>query len=122
MNRIVSTLAKVTAGGALALATAGLTGCYDDAMIGDPAYYPSDGIVASDDPIYYDGYPTYYYGGYWYYRDVGGHWNYYRSEPGYLRSYRAAHPGVGRGRGYRGGGFRGARGGRGGGGHGGGRR
>jgi hypothetical protein len=105
MHRIVTTLLKLATAGSLALSVLGTAGCYDD-LDGDPAYYPSDGTVALDDPVYYDGQATYFFGGRWYYRN-GGRWNYYHSEPGYLRSYRGAHPALGR-RGVRGrGGFHG---------------
>jgi hypothetical protein len=119
-------LSRVATLGALALTALGATGCYAGAY-DDPAYYPSDGFVATEDPVYYDGQATYFYGGLWYYRS-GGSWSYYRSEPGYLRDYRVAHPGILARGGARGGGARrgvrgGARGGGvvrgGGGGHGG---
>jgi hypothetical protein len=96
MHTIVTTLLKLATLGSLALTVLGTTGCYGDAY-GDPAYYPSDAYMATEDPVYYDGQPTYYYGGLWYYRNGGG-WSYYRSEPGYLRQYRSAHPAIGRAR------------------------
>jgi hypothetical protein len=96
MNRIVTTLVKVATAGSLALTMLGATACYGE-ISGDPALYPSDAFIATEDPVYYGGYPTYYYGGRWYYRN-GGAWSYYRSEPGYLRQYRGSHPAVGRGR------------------------
>jgi hypothetical protein len=85
----LSTFVKCATLGALSLTLVGAPGCYVGAY-GDPAYYPSDGFVATEDPVYYDGRPTYYYGGLWYYRDGGG-WSSYRTEPGYLRQYRTAH-------------------------------
>lgn len=115
MRSIVTKLVKLVAAGSLALGALGVTGCYAD-VYGDPAYYPSDGFVATEDPVYYDGQATYFYGGRWYYRNGGG-WSAYRSEPAYLRQYRAAHPGVARGA--RSVGHGGARGGARGGGHGG---
>ncbi len=96
MHPIVTTFAKLVTGGSLALAMLGTTGCYGEIYGGDPAYYPSDGFVATQDPVYYDGQATYFYGNRWYYRNNGG-WSYYRSEPAYLRQYRGAHPGVVRG-------------------------
>jgi hypothetical protein len=121
MQPIGTMLVKLAAAGSLALISLGTTGCFGE-VYGDPAYYPSDGIVATEDPVYYDGQATYFYDGRWYYRD-GANWSYYRSEPGYLRQYRTAHPGVmhggvrgGRGA-VRGGGAHGGS--RGGGGHGG---
>jgi hypothetical protein len=118
MHTIMTTLVKLAAVGSLALtATLGTAGCVGE-LNGDPAYYPSDAYLATEDPVYYDGQATYFYGGRWYYRNGGG-WSYYHSEPGYLRQYRGAHPGFGRGR-ARGGGGRGG-GARGGGSRGGGR-
>jgi hypothetical protein len=121
MHRIVETFAKLVklaALGSLALTALGTAGCYDD-FYGDPAYYPPDSYLATEDPIYYEGQAVYFYGGLWYYRN-GGAWSYYRSEPAYLRQYRAAHPGYGaRGRGARGVVRGGSRGGFRGGGHGG---
>ena len=122
MHPIVTTFMKLVTGGSLALAMLGTAGCYADGYGGgDPAYYPSDAYMATEDPVYYDGQANYYYNGLWYYRN-GGNWNYYHSEPGYLRNYRGAHPGVARSGGGRGGVMRGGArggGGRGGGGHGG---
>lgn len=111
MQRIGRTFLKLVAAGTLALASLGTSGCYDE-VYGDPAYYPSDAIVATEEPVYYDGFPTYFYGGRWFYRD-GNRWSYYRSEPSYLRQYRGAHPAVRRG-GVRAGARGGARGGHGG--------
>jgi hypothetical protein len=114
MHTIGKTFVKLATAASLALAMTGATGCYDEAYADPPVYYPSDGIVATEDPIYYEGQATYFYGGHWYYRGEGGRWNYYHSEPSYLRQYRGAHPGV-----MRGGVRSGARGGARGGGHGG---
>lgn len=50
--------------------------------------YPPDTYIATSTPIYYQGYPTYYWGGHWYWRDAG-RWRYYRSEPTYLYNYRS---------------------------------
>jgi hypothetical protein len=93
MHRIGTTFAKLAALGSLGLAVLGTTGCYDE-VYGDPAYYPSDGFVATEDPVYYEGQANYFYGGRWYYRN-GSSWSYYRGEPRYLHDYRGAHPGVG---------------------------
>ena len=68
-----------------ALAIAALTvGCYD------PGYgydYPPSGYVATAQPYYYSGRPTYWYGNAWHYREGAG-WNHYRAEPAPLRTYR----------------------------------
>jgi hypothetical protein len=48
---------------------------------------PPPAVVASYDPVYYNGYAHYYYGNRWYYRDHGGAWRYYDHHP-YLDGYR----------------------------------
>ncbi len=50
--------------------------------------YPPEGYIATATPVYYQGYPSYYYGGRWYWRE-GSAWRVYRDEPVYLRDYRA---------------------------------
>jgi hypothetical protein len=85
--------------------------------------YP-DGCIATTDPVYYNGYPSYWCGGSWYFRGEGGRWGHYDREPRELgeRRMRGApprrnyEPGARPGWGGRGGGGRGG-GGRGGGGH-----
>jgi hypothetical protein len=56
------------------------------------ADYPPDDYIATTEPVYYDGYPAYWYGGFWYYRGPGGRWNHYDREPSalYDRRMRAA--------------------------------
>jgi hypothetical protein len=49
---------------------------------------PPSAYIATTQPEYYEGRPVYFYNGNWYYRDDHG-WNYYRSEPAYLRDRRA---------------------------------
>jgi hypothetical protein len=64
-----------------------LPGCYagvDD----DVAYYPSAGFIATAQPVFYDGHASYWYNGHWVYRDGGGRWGYYQSEPAYLAGRR----------------------------------
>jgi hypothetical protein len=83
--------------------------------------YP-DGCIATTDAVYYNGSPSYYCGGYWYFRGEGGRWGHYDREPPGLYQRRI---GGGFGRrnyepGVRGGVRGGGGGGRGGGGHGGG--
>jgi hypothetical protein len=83
--------------------------------------YP-DGCIATTDSVYYNGYPSYWCGGLWYFRDAGGRWGHYDREPPGLaqrrmqggparRNYeRGARPiGGGRGGGGRGGGRGGRR-------------
>jgi hypothetical protein len=38
--------------------------------------------------VMYEGRPTYFYNDSWYYRDTGGRWQHYRSEPNELREHR----------------------------------
>ncbi len=52
---------------------------------------PPPTFVATVDPVYYNGQPTYWYQNHWYWRDAGGRWSYYRDEPGFLRDHRM-HP------------------------------
>jgi len=51
-------------------------------------YFPPPPVfVATTTPEYYEGRPVYYHHDNWYYRDHRG-WNYYRTEPQYLRERR----------------------------------
>ncbi|MGA7119169.1 MAG: hypothetical protein WBY94_03680 [Polyangiaceae bacterium] len=42
--------------------------------------YP-DGCIATTDAVYYNGYPSYWCGGLWYFRGEGGRWGHYDREP-----------------------------------------
>lgn len=83
--------------------------------------YP-EGCIATTDAVYYNGYPSYWCGGLWYFRGEGGRWGHYGREPPGLYQHRMG--GAPARRNYepgRSGGGRGGRGGgRGGGGRGGG--
>ena len=48
---------------------------------------PGDDIDAAPQ-VMYEGRPTYFYNNSWYYRDTGGRWAHYRSEPNELRDHR----------------------------------
>ena len=50
--------------------------------------YPPDTFVATTEPIYFEGRPTYWYGGRWHYRE-GGHWRHFDREPRVLFDRRA---------------------------------
>ena len=50
---------------------------------------PPPEFEASAQPEYFEGHPAYWYHNSWYYRDEHHAWNYYRSEPAYLRDRRA---------------------------------
>jgi hypothetical protein len=78
---------------------AGTSGC----MVDDPdvAYdgnvgvgvgvygdYPPDAYIATTEPFYYNGYPSYWYGGRWYFRGGDGRWGHYNHEPSGLYSRR----------------------------------
>jgi hypothetical protein len=60
--------------------TLGVVGEYD---VG----YPPASYIATATPVYYEGYPSYWYGGRWYRRE-GASWRAYHDEPGYLRDSR----------------------------------
>jgi hypothetical protein len=112
--------------GAAAVAVGCDVGVEADYPAGYYADYPPDDYVATTEPVYYEGYPAYWYGGFWYYRGPGGRWNHYDREPSALYNRRLRSPPVRRGY-ERSGGHFGGRGmvrggGRGGGGRGGGRR
>jgi hypothetical protein len=53
---------------------------------------PPDTFVATAEPVYYQGHPSYYYNNHWYYRDQRGAWNYYHDEPNELRDHRTHAP------------------------------
>jgi hypothetical protein len=65
-------------------------------LAGSPAaaqYVPPPAeIVATLTPVYHEGHATYWYNGYWHYRDGHGAWAYYHTEPAFLRDHRFAHP------------------------------
>ena len=91
-NRMVDTLRQIAPFLGLVGAALLLPGCYagvDD----DVAYYPSAGFIATEQPVFYDGHASYWYNGHWVYRDAGGRWGYYHSEPGYLAARRGGGPG-----------------------------
>jgi hypothetical protein len=89
--RVLRTVAHAVAVVAAAMVTAACgvevgaeyPGGYDD--------YPPDGYIATTEPVYYNGYASYWYGGRWYYRN-GGRWNHYEREPPALagRRFQAA--------------------------------
>ena len=53
--------------------------------------YPPEAYIATATPVYYEGYPSYWYGNRWYRREGTG-WRAYRNEPEYLRNYRVGSP------------------------------
>jgi hypothetical protein len=60
---------------------------YDEAYVGG---YPPAGYIATATPVYWGGYPHYFYEGRWYCRGEAG-WRTYRVEPEYLRARRSTY-------------------------------
>src|SRR5580658_6674669 len=52
---------------------------------------PPPEVVATLVPVYHEGHATYWYNGYWHYRDPHGAWAYYHEEPAFLRDWRGHH-------------------------------
>jgi hypothetical protein len=52
---------------------------------------PPAEVIATLTPVYHEGHATYWYNGYWHYRDHGA-WTYYHTEPQFLHDHRFAHP------------------------------
>jgi len=81
MTGLLRALACVAAlGGAIAVTPAcevGLEGADYPVAYGD---YP-DGCIATTEAVYYNGYPSYWCGGLWYFRGEGGRWGHYDREP-----------------------------------------
>ncbi len=78
-------LALVLSAGALAAVC--LVGSPGAAQVSPP---PAE-VITVLVPVYHEGHATYYYNGYWHYRDVHGAWAYYHEEPVFLRDYRSHH-------------------------------
>jgi hypothetical protein len=94
MNRFATRARASASIAALCWILASTAGCYGDAYGVDPASYPSAELLASEDPVYFDGEANYFNDGVWYFQR-GGRWSYYRSEPDYLRNYRLGRAGFG---------------------------
>ena len=73
------------------VATLCLAGCVPEEV---GIYGPPPGYIATTVPVYYQGQPTYWYGGRWVYRDPRGGWGYYRAEPRVLAERRMGAPPV----------------------------
>jgi hypothetical protein len=52
---------------------------------------PPAEVIASLVPVYHEGHATYYYHGYWHYKDPHGAWAYYHEEPAFLHDWRGHH-------------------------------
>jgi hypothetical protein len=70
----------------------GLTvGAPRDAAAQEVIVPPPPEVIATVQPVYYEGHPAYWYGGHWYWRDPHG-WHSYANEPAYLRDHRMHGP------------------------------
>jgi hypothetical protein len=81
-THLTRTLATAVAAVALLSSCFGTVGYYGEYDASPPAAY-----IATATPVYYNGYPWYWYGDRWYCRE-GARWRMYRDEPAYLRDYR----------------------------------
>ena len=94
---LLRAIARVAAlGGVIAVTPAcefGVEGGDYPVAYGD---YP-DGCIATTDAVYYDGYPSYWCGGLWYFRGEGGRWGHYDREPPGLYQRRMQAPPARRG-------------------------
>jgi hypothetical protein len=90
MKKTTGILVKMSSACALAGVLALAAGCYGEVDEGGAAYYPSDSFLVTGQPVYYEGHASYFYNGRWVYRDGGGRWNAYRSEPAFLAQRRGA--------------------------------
>jgi hypothetical protein len=88
---MLRTLARCFAVGAALVMT---TGCGVEVGASYPGIdvgFPPDAIVATTEPVYFDGHASYLYGGRWYYRD-GNRWSHYDHEPPALAQRRVQAP------------------------------
>jgi hypothetical protein len=53
---------------------------------------PPPAFIATTAPVYFQGRPTYWYNGFWQYRDPRGAWQVYRQEPPFLAQRRVNQP------------------------------
>lgn len=90
-SRMLRAIACAATLGATTLIGAANTGCGVEMgaeyPAGDDGDYPSDGYVATTEPVYYGGHASYLYNNRWYYRD-GGRWGRYNREPAALAQRR----------------------------------
>ena len=95
-ERAASNFSKVFAGVAAVAATL-LAGGPANAQWAPP---PAE-VIATMEPVYFEGHAAYWYGSHWYYRDAHGGWGHYDSEPRELREHRDHSPPVRRSWGHR---------------------
>ena len=83
-NLLVRAAVKTLAAGALACTavtvSAGLGACYAT-VEPDVAVEPAPPNLETYPSVVYEGHPTYFYNNRWYYRNGGGAWVNYRTEP-----------------------------------------
>jgi hypothetical protein len=94
MKRSIRTVfaSSVTIGAIGALAAIGVIGLGGAPAAAQIVYVaPTPEVIATLTPIYHEGHPTYWYHGYWHYRDAHGAWAYYHEEPAFLRDWRGHH-------------------------------
>jgi hypothetical protein len=70
---------------ALALCVNGSPARAQEVVVGPPP-----DVLATLTPVYYNGAPSYWWGGRWYFRDGYG-WHFHHDEPAYLRDWRGHH-------------------------------
>ncbi len=90
-RRLVVAATLVASSGLLTGCEVGVGADYPAGYYGDD--YPPDAYIATTSPVYYDGYPSYWYHGRWFYRNGGG-WAHYDHEPRGLYDRRVAAPPV----------------------------
>lgn len=90
MKRSTGTRSSRGLAGALAVVALGAIG-----LAGTPAAAqyapPTVEVIATQVPVYHEGHATYWYNGFWHYRDGHGAWAYYHEEPAFLREHRTRH-------------------------------
>ncbi len=90
MKRTANIVTKVIAG-ALAIGALGAVSLTSGTAEAQYAPPPAE-VVATLVPVYHEGHATYWYNGYWHYRDARGAWAHYSVEPAFLRDHRMHYP------------------------------
>jgi hypothetical protein len=90
MKRISANSSRLLA---TALAVGAITAiCVVAAPAGAQYVPPPAEVIATLVPVYHEGHATYWYRGFWHYRDTHGAWAYYHEEPAFLRERRMHFP------------------------------
>jgi hypothetical protein len=90
MNRSIGTLSRALAA-SLSIGALGAI-CLSGPPAAAQVQPPPVEVIATLVPVYHEGHATYWYNGYWHYRDTHGAWAYYHEEPVFLRDWRGHHP------------------------------